>query len=411
MSVANLNPQTSPPPAAPRKAEAPAAAAPGATAAAPAPKGAPRLRKRGLPLLAAAVVLGLGAYVAVTALAPPHAKTEDAYVAGDVVAVTSREAGTVTALYADNTESVRRGQPLLDLDASTAEANLDQAEADLGRVVREVRANAARVSSTGAGIAKASTDLSRAQADVERRKLAASDGAVSTEDVAHAVEAERAAQAALDLARAQNLEAQAAVQGVPVAENPAVLAAATAVRRAAIVLRHLKITAPVDGVVGLRTVQLGQQVAPGAPLLAIVPLRRVWVDANFRETQLRDIRVGQPVQIVADAYGRKTVFHGRVHGLSAGSGGAFALLPPQNASGNWIKITQRLPVRIELDPAELARNPLRIGLSVTATIDTHSHGGPTIAQAARGVLASQEPEDAGPEVEAKIARIVALNRG
>ena len=383
----------------------------GGNGAPPPPKGAPRARKLGLYLLGAAVVIGLGTYGVALLLSPPHAETNDAYVAGDVAAVTSREAGTVTALYANNTESVRRGQPLIDLDASTADANLSQAEAELGRAVREVRGNSARVGSTSAEIAKASTDLSRARADLTRRKQAASDGAVSDEDVAHAMEAERAAEAALDLARSRKREAQAAVQGVPVSQNPSVLAAAAAVRRAAIVRRHFKITAPVDGVVGLRTVQLGQQVAPGAPLMAIIPLLRVWVDANFRETQLRDIRVGQPVRIVTDVYGAKTIFHGRVHGLAAGSGGAFALLPAQNASGNWIKITQRLAVRIELDPAELARNPLQIGLSVTATIDTHNHAGPIVAQSSRGVIASQDPEGAGPGVEAKIARIIAQNGG
>jgi membrane fusion protein (multidrug efflux system) len=378
---------------------------------APAPKRSSRPRRRGFYLLGAAVVLGLGGYGAAMALAPPHATTNDAYVSGNVVAVTSREAGNVTAIYADNTESVRRGQPLLDLDASTADANLAEAEAQLGRVVRDVRADTAHLDSTAAEIAKAQTDLSRAQADLERRQEAEADGAVSTEDVSHALEAQRAAQAALALARGRHLEAQAAVRGARLPDNPMVLAAAAAVRRAAIVRRHLQVTAPVDGVVGQRTVQLGQQVTPGAPLMAIVPLRHVWVDANFRETQLADIRVGQPVRIVSDAYGRKTVFHGRVHGLAAGSGSAFALLPAQNASGNWIKVTQRLPVRIDLDPDELARDPLRIGLSVTVTVDTRSHVGPAVARASQGVIFSEPPEDAGPEVEARIARIIAQNRG
>lgn len=402
MSVTALKPV---PPAA--KAEAPHAPA----AAVAAPKGKPRARKRAFYLLGGAVAVGLGAFGVVTVLTPPRAVTNDAYVAGDVVAITSREAGNVIALYADNTESVRRGQPILDLDPSTADANLAAAEAELGRVVRDVRADSARVSSTAAEIAKASSDLSRARADLVRRRQAAADGAVSAEEVAHAAEAEQAAQAALELARGRHLEAQAAVQGVPAAENPAVLAAAAAVRRAAIVRRHLQVTAPVDGVIAQRTVQLGQQVTPGAPLMAIVPLQRVWVDANFRETQLADIRIGQPVTVVADAYGKKTVFHGRVHGLAAGSGSAFALLPAQNASGNWIKVTQRLPVRIELAPAELARHPLRIGLSVTATVDTRDHAGPVVAKASHGVLASQAAEDAGPAVEARITRIIAQNRG
>ena len=398
------------------RAPEPKAAPPGdrpaaANTPAPVPKGKPRVRRRAFYLLGGVAVLGLAAYAAASALAPPHAVTDDAYVAGDVVAITSRESGHVTALYVDNTESVRRGQPLLDLDASTADASLAEAEAELGRVVRNVRADAARVDSTAAEIARAATDLSRAEADLARRRQAAADGAVSAEEVAHALEAERTAQAAVALARGRHHEAQAAVQGVPLADNPAVLAAAAAVRRAAIVRRHLQVTAPVDGVVAQRTVQLGQQVSPGAPLMAVVPLQRVWVDANFRETQLADIRVDQPVRIVADAYGHKTVFHGRVRGLAAGSGSAFALLPPQNATGNWIKITQRLPVRVELDPSELARYPLQIGLSVTATVDTRDRARPGVARPARGVLASQAPEDAGPAVESRIARIIAQNLG
>jgi membrane fusion protein (multidrug efflux system) len=202
------------------------------------------------------------------------------------------------------------------------------------------------------------------------------------------------------------------VQGAGVETNPDVQAAIAAVRRAAIVRNHMRLTAPEDGVVAQRIVQLGQQVAPGAPLMAIVPLRRVWIDANFRETQLADLRVGQPVTITSDAWGAHTVFHGKVLGLAAGSGNAFALLPPQNASGNWIKIVQRLPVRIGLDPAELDRNPLRIGLSVTARVDTRDHSGAPVASAAPAApFESEAEQDAGPAVEARIARIIAENRG
>jgi membrane fusion protein (multidrug efflux system) len=153
-------------------------------------------------------------------------------------------------------------------------------------------------------------------------------------------------------------------------------------------------------------------VSPGAPLMAVVPLRRVWIDANFRETQLADLRVGQPVRITSDAYGGHVVFHGTVLGLEAGSGNAFALLPPQNASGNWIKIVQRLPVRISLDPRELDRNPLQIGLSVTVTVDTRDHSGPHIVRAATPApFESEADQDAGPQVEGQIARIIAQNRG
>jgi membrane fusion protein (multidrug efflux system) len=230
--------------------------------------------------------------------------------------------------------------------------------------------------------------------------------------VDHAGEAVRAAGAALALARSQHAEAEAAVQGAGVESNPDVLAAIAAVRRAAIVRNHMHLTAPEDGVIAQRNVQLGQQVAPGAPLMAVVPLRHVWIDANFRETQLADLRVGQPVTITSDAYGSRTVFHGKVLGLGAGSGNAFALLPPQNATGNWIKIVQRLPVRIGLDPRELDRDPLRIGLSVTVKVDTADHSGPPVARAAAPApFESEADQGAGPEVEAQIARIIAANRG
>jgi membrane fusion protein (multidrug efflux system) len=377
------------------------------------PKGAPKARKLALMGLASVVAIGLGGWtLKATVLAQPSEATDDSYVAGDVVAITSREAGTITALHADNTESVKRGQPLLDLDASTADANLAAAEAELGRSVREVRSRFARVDETEAEIVKATADLARAESDLARRKGAAAQGAVSGEEVDHAAEAVRTAGAALALARSQHAEAEAAVQGAGIATNPDVQAAIAAVRRAAIVRNHMHLTAPEDGVVAERVVQLGQQVAPGAPLMAVVPLRHVWIDANFRETQLADLRVGQPATITSDAYGAHTVFHGKVLGLGAGSGNAFALLPPQNASGNWIKIVQRLPVRIGLDPNELDRHPLRIGLSVTVEVDTRDHSGPPVARAAPPApFASEADQGAGPQVEAQIAKIIAENRG
>jgi len=377
------------------------------------PKEPPKVRKLALMGLAGAVAIGLGGWtLKATVFAQPSETTDDAYVAGDVVAITSREAGTITALHADNTESVKRGQPLLDLDASTADANLAAAEAELGRSVREVRSRFARVDETEAEIVKATADLARAESDLARRKGAAAQGAVSGEEVDHAAETVRTAGAALALARSQHAEAEAAVQGAGMETNPDVQAAMAAVRRAAIVQNHMHLTAPEDGVVAERVVQLGQQVAPGAPLMAVVPLRHVWIDANFRETQLADLRVGQPATITSDAYGAHTVFHGKVLGLGAGSGNAFALLPPQNASGNWIKIVQRLPVRIGLDPNELDRRPLRIGLSVTVEVDTRDHSGPPVARAAPAApFESEADQGAGPQVEAQIAKIIAENRG
>ena len=339
-----------------------------------------------------------------------YQNTDDAYVAGDSVTITAREAGTVIALHADNTLGVRRGQPLIEIDPATADVAMASAEADLGRAVRDVRSAFSRVQESDAETVVAQADLTRATDDLARRKAAAADGAVSGEDVSHAADAVHSTRAALDLARSKHLQALSAVSGTTIESNPSVLTAIAAVRRAAIVQSHLKIVSPVDGVVAQRTVQVGQQVAAGTPLMAVVPLRKVWVDANFRETQLADLRVGQPVTLRSDVYGGSFIFHGRVLGLGAGSGNAFALLPPQNASGNWIKIVQRVPVRIALDPKELDRRPLQIGVSVDATVDTSDHTGAPVASVAAGTFAEQDSMTGGPDVDRRIARIIAANR-
>ncbi len=219
------------------------------------------------------------------------------------------------------------------------------------------------------------------------------------------------ARAALALARAKQAQAASTIAGTDIANNPQVLAAIADMRRAAIDASHMKIVAPVTGIVAQRTVQLGQRVAAGTPLMAVVPLDSVWVDANFRETQLQHLRVGQPVTVTADVYGKGVIFHGKVLGLGAGSGNAFSLLPPQNASGNWIKIVQRVPVRIALDPAELRAHPLRIGLSVNAVVATSNLSGPMVAGSAAPAGGVQQSLDGGPEVDAQIRRIIAQNLG
>jgi len=375
------------------------------------PQGNPRARKRGLLMLGVAVLIAGAGYGGYELLSGGTETTDDAYVAGDVVAITARETGTVLALHADNTESVKKGQPLIDFDPATADASMASAEADLARAVRGVRSNFARVDEGGAEVVQAQAELAKARNDLGRRQAAAREGAVSGEEVAHAADAVRTAQAALDLARSRQVQARSTVQGTSVSTNPDVLAAIAAVRKAAISQGHMRLTAPVDGVIAQRTVQLGQQVMPGAPLMAVVPLDRVWIDANFRETQLADIRVGQPVTIESDVYGGDVKFHGHVIGLGAGSGSAFALLPPQNASGNWIKITQRVPVRIALDAKELHDNPLRIGLSVKVKVDTSSHDGVPVARAAAVPHVREQSDAIGPEVDGEINRIIAANSG
>ncbi|WP_267414408.1 efflux RND transporter periplasmic adaptor subunit, partial [Sphingomonas sp. GC_Shp_4] len=343
-------------------------------------------------------------------LAKPEEETDDAYVAGDVIAITARDPGQITAIHADNTQTVKAGQPLLDLDAATADVNLAAAEADLAKAVRATRADFSQVNASGASVVQARASLSAAVADYGRRQGAAAQGAISGEELAHAADAVKVARANLNLAISQQAQSRSAVQGTSTSNNPAVLAAIAAYRRAAIVRSHMHIAAPIDGVVAQRTVQIGQQVAPGTPLMAVVPLNRVWIDANFRETQLKDLRIGQPATVTSDTYGGDVVYHGKVIGVGAGSGNAFALLPPQNASGNWIKIVQRVPVRIALDVRELQRSPLRVGLSVDVTVDTANVSGALLGEPATQAYQGRATDGNDPAVEAKIRQIIAANR-
>ena len=380
--------------------------------AAPPARGNSRGRRRALAILAVVVVIGLIVWAVFHfLLAPPVEETDDAYVAGDVVSVTARDGGQVTAIHADNTETVKAGQPLIDLDPATADVNLASAAAELARAVRATRANFSKLGETGASVVQARAVLARATDDLRRRRGAAAEGAVSGEELAHAQDQVKVAAADLNLALSQQKQSQTSVQGTTVDTNPAVLAAIAAYRRAAIMRSHMHLVAPIDGVVAQRTVQLGQHVAAGTPLMAVVPLDRVWIDANMRETQLKDLRIGQPATVTADMYGGDLVYHGRVIGVGAGSGNAFALLPPQNASGNWIKIVQRVPVRIALDPRELRANPLRVGLSVNATVSTADQSGARLGQPARSAYkASADVGESDPAVEQGIRRIIAANR-
>lgn len=375
------------------------------------PDGKARTRRLGFIALGLIVLIAAIAYGVMWLLAPPAEETDDAYVGGNIVTVTARDGGTVLALHADNTQMVKRGQPLIDLDPATTDVQLSAAEAALGRAVRAVRSDTAGVAEAGAEIAQANAELTRAQNDLARRRGAAADGAVSGEEVAHAADAVTTARASLTLATAKRTQAASAVEGTNIYSNPRVLAAIADVRQAAINSGHMRIIAPMSGIVAQRTVQLGQRVAAGTPLMAVVPLDALWIDANFRETQLQRLRVGQPVTITADVYGGKTMFHGRVLGLGAGSGSAFSLLPPQNASGNWIKIVQRVPVRIALDPAELRKYPLRVGLSVSVTVDTSDTSRPLVAGSTAPAGGVQQSIDGGPAIDTRIRQIIAENLG
>ncbi|MBO9695352.1 MAG: efflux RND transporter periplasmic adaptor subunit [Sphingopyxis sp.] len=295
--------------------------------------------------------------------------TDNAYVGGHIVQVTPQVAGTVTRVLADNTDLVPAGTPLVEIDPADARVELAAAEAELAQAVRNVRGLFAADARYGAEITVAQAGLDKARADWRERKAIAASGAVTGEEVRHAGDAVRTAEASLASARQARIEALAQISGSSLASHPGVRAAAERVRAAALTVERSHILAPASGMIAQRSIQLGHRAAPGEALMAVVPLDRLWIDANFKEVQLKGICPGQPATVTADVYGRSVVYHGRVVGMEAGTGAAFALLPPQNATGNWIKVVQRVPVRIALDPVELARKPLRIGMSTEVTID------------------------------------------
>jgi membrane fusion protein, multidrug efflux system len=338
-------------------------------------------RKRWLAFVIGAFALIGVAYGAYWAVAMRYVQsTDDAYVSGNVVQITPQIAGTVIAIGADDTQFVRSGQTLVQLDPTDAKVALDESEAQLGKTVREVRGLFATTAQLQATVAMRQSDVAKADDDLARRERLASSGAVSAEELHHARDALDSAKSGL-VAAQQELEAnRARVDRTTVENHPDVRAAATHVREAYLTYARTELPAPVSGFVAKRAVQLGQRVSPGAPLMAIVPLDQVWVDANFKEPQLAGMRIGQPVTLNADIYGAKVTYHGNVAGFGAGTGSAFALLPAQNATGNWIKIVQRVPVRVALDPEELAAHPLQIGLSMQVEVNTRERGGDRLPQ-------------------------------
>jgi membrane fusion protein (multidrug efflux system) len=339
-------------------------------------------RRRILLVIAAVFALaGVGWYLLYLFVFSLRETTDDAYVSGNQVSVSSQVAGTVIAVLADDTQLVKAGQVLVKLDPTDSEVALAKAKSALANAVRQVRQQTEMASQYDAAIASRRIELAQAESDLARRQPLLAEKAIAPEEVAHAREAVRNARNALEQVLRQSAAAHALVDGTSVAENPAVMQAKAAFREAWINAERNAIVAPVSGYVAQRAVQVGSRVQPGQPLMTIIPLHDLWVDANFKESQLRNIRIGQPVEIESDLYGGDVEFHGKVVGLAPGTGAAFALLPPQNASGNWIKVVQRVPVRISLDPKELDKHPLRVGLSTAVTVDTHERGGRVLAEA------------------------------
>jgi membrane fusion protein (multidrug efflux system) len=316
----------------------------------------------------------------------------------------------VFGVYVDDTQSVEGGQVLVELDPADANIAVSSAEAELARTVRQVRGLYAQADQLRAQIVERETALKKSQNDYARRQSLVADGAVSGEELAHAQDTIAQTRAALQASQRQLDATLAQIEGTTLEDHPNVLAAAARLRDASLALRRTTIRSPVAGTVAKRNVQVGQHVNPGAPLLAVVPLDDVWIDANFKESQLKDVRVGQPVTVHADIYGKDVDYKGTVAGLAAGSGSAFALLPSQNASGNWIKIVQRVPVRITIDPEQLKNNPLRVGLSMHAEIEVRDTSGPLVASQVRNTpqpLRKSVGDD--PAIEQRIAEIIHQN--
>jgi len=393
-------------------------------APAPAPGGA---RQKALTLAAVAVAAALG-YGGYEWFSGRHQEsTDNAYVQGNVVQITPQIGGTVTAILADDTDFVKAGQPLVRLDAADAKMALSLAEANLAQAVRQVRmlyaSNTtleAQISVREGDVVRAQNDISRVSEDLARRQSISGLGAVSAEEIAHLQSQLRQAQSALATAKAAVLaardqlqSAQTMTDNTQVPSHPSVQAAAAKVREAYLALHRATLPAPVDGYVAKRSVQLGQRVAAGSPLMSVVALNALWVDANFKEAQLRNIRIGQPVTLTADVYGKKVDYKGTVVGLGAGTGAAFSLLPAQNATGNWIKVVQRVPVRIALDPAQVRAHPLRVGLSMEATVDVTAQDGKSLADApqAASVVQTDVYELLDGQATAEIQRVIAANMG
>ncbi|WP_354677420.1 HlyD family secretion protein [Cupriavidus plantarum] len=390
-----------------------AAPAPG-PAPAPAPIGTPpRISRRKAAVLAAVLVLaGAAGGVYWWRDVQEFASTEDAYVGGNVVQVTPLTSGTVVSIAGDDTQYVREGQPLVELDPADSAVAMEQAAAQLAATVRQVRTLYVNNGTLAANIALRAAYLARAQDDLRRRQAVTNPGAVSAEEVEHAQTAVRTAAAALRAAQEQLVSNRALTDRTTLAEHPDVARAAANYRAAYLAFARSALPAPVDGFIARRAVQVGQRVAPGTPLMAVVPLNQVWVDANFKENQLRRVRVGQPVSLYADLYGQRVRYDGKVAGFSAGTGAAFSLLPAQNATGNWIKVVQRLPVRISLEPAQLAAHPLRIGLSMSVSVDTRNDQGASLSTLPPLTpLRTDVYAEVAREADAHIAKIIAANAG
>ena len=316
-----------------------------------------------------------------------YEETDDAYVAGNQVQIMAQVSGSVTKVWAENTDFVKKGDVLVTLDPTDAQQAFEKAQTALASSVRQTRQLMINSKQLQANIDVKKTALAQAQADLNRRIPLGAANLIGREELQHARDAVASAQAQLDVAIQQYNANQAMILDTKLDDQPAVQQAATEVRDAWLALQRTKIVSPMTGYVSRRSVQPGAQISPTTPLMAVVPATHLWVDANFKETQLAHMRIGQPVTVVSDIYGDDVEYKGKVVGLDMGTGSAFSLLPAQNATGNWIKVVQRLPVRVELDEQQLAKHPLRIGLSTLVTVDTSQRDGQMLATQVRSTPA------------------------
>ena len=371
-------------------------------------------RKRALLIVLAIVVLaGIGWLAYHFLVGRWHEETDDAYVQGNVVTVTPQTGGTVVDIHAEDGMRVEAGQTLVSFDGSDADVAYAQAVANLAGAVRQVRGIYRAVSAGQADIDARQVVLAQAQADVNRRAGLVASGAVSAEELAHAKTQLAAAQAALSGAREQTSRSLVLVDNSELRSNPQVMAAAAQLRAALLGKQRNTIIAPTSGYIAKRNVQLGQRIAAGTPLMAIIPLDEVWVDANFKEDQLRQLRLGQSVKLHSELYGKDVTYHGILESLGMGTGSAFSILPAQNASGNWIKIVQRIPVRITLDKEELHEHPLRLGLSMSVDVNLRDAGHgllPTASTSAPTLTTTAYAKQLS-DADAVIDRIITENLG
>lgn len=354
----------------------------------------PSKRKRNLilaTLLFVAIAIG---FVAMYLLVWQHEETtDDAYVAGHVVQITPRVGGNVRKVLVEDTSVVKKGDVLVELDDSDYRLAFERAQSELIQAIRQNKQQIAAVSQSRAEVVARRTALAQAQQTYKRLQSLSGTDAVSAEEISRAQTAVKQAEAAVKAVEAAEVAARAATGNrAPLLDQPSVRIAISHIKDAWLSMQRTQIRAPMDGQIAKRVVQVGQQVGPGVPMMALVPLHDLWVDANFKETQLHKMRVGQPVILESDLYGSKVEYHGKVVGVSAGTGSAFSVLPAQNATGNWIKVVQRVPVRVSLNPEDLKKYPLRIGLSMSAHVDTSQSGEGDSVTAVPAVQTANMPE-------------------